>query len=79
MDDFTIKMDVPMEHMQNLFGEYDTYIKKLENDFHVMIVNRDGTVKISGKKEDAEKAARTMEELVTLSKRGNGLQEQNIA
>ena len=67
-----------MEHMQNLFGEYDTYIKKLENDFHVMIVNRDGTVKISGKKEDAEKAARTMEELVTLSKRGNVLQEQNI-
>ena len=78
MDDFTIKMDVPMEHMQNLFGEYDAYIRKLENDFHVMIINRDGTVKISGKKADVEEAARTMEELVTLSKRGTILQEQNI-
>ena len=67
-----------MEHMQNLFGEYDTYIKKLEDDFHVMIVNRDGSVKISGRKEDVEKAARTIDELVTLSRRGNVLQEQNI-
>ncbi len=71
-------MDVPMEHMQNLFGEYDAYIKKLEDDFHVMIVNRDGSVKISGRKEDVEKAARTIDELVTLSRRGNVLQEQNI-
>ena len=71
-------MDVPMEHMQNIFGEYDTYIKKLEDDFHVMIVNRDGSIKISGRKEDVEKAARTIDELVTLSRRGNVLQEQNI-
>ena len=78
MEDFSIKMDVPMEHMQNLFGEYDAYIKKLEDDFHVMIVNRDGAVKISGRKEDVEKAARTIEELVILSRRGNVLQEQNI-
>lgn len=78
MDEFTITMDVPMEHMQNLFGEYDTYIRKLENDFHVMVINRDGAVKISGKKTDVEKAARTVEELVLLSERGNVLQEQNI-
>ena len=67
-----------MEHMQNLFGEYDTYIRKLENDFHVMIINRDGAVKISGRKEDVEKAAKTVRELVLLSERGTVLQEQNI-
>ncbi len=78
MDEFTIKMDVPMEHMQNLFGEYDTYIRKLENDFHVMIINRDGAIRISGSRENVEKASRTVEELVALSKRGNVLQEQNI-
>lgn len=78
MNEFTIRMDVPMEHMKNLFGEYDAYIKKIEKDFHVIIINRDGAVKISGDKEDVEKAARTVEELVTLSKRGNVLQEQNI-
>lgn len=78
MDEFTTRMDVPMEHMQNLFGEYDTYIRKLENDFHVMIINRDGAVKISGRKEDVEKAAKTVRELVLLSERGTVLQEQNI-
>lgn len=78
MDEFTIKMDVPMEHMKNLFGAYDTYLKKIEKDFQVMIVNRDGSVRISGKKTDVEKAANTMKELVILSERGNVLQEQNV-
>ncbi|MCH5250141.1 MAG: PhoH family protein [Lachnospiraceae bacterium] len=78
MNEFTIRMDVPMEHMQNLFGEYDAYIKKIEKDFNVIIINRDGAVKISGDKTDVEKAARTVEELVILSKRGNVLQQQNI-
>jgi len=78
MDEFTTRMDVPMEHMQNLFGEYDTYIKKLEKDFHVMIVDRDGAVKISGRREDVEKAVNTVKELVHLSERGTVLQEQNI-
>ncbi len=67
-----------MEHMQNLFGEYDAYIKKLEKDFHVTIVNRDGAVKISGRRTDVEKAAGTIKELVLLSERGTVLQEQNI-
>ncbi|MCH5253424.1 MAG: PhoH family protein [Lachnospiraceae bacterium] len=78
MDEFTIKMDVPMEHMKNLFGAYDTYVKKIEKDFQVMIVNRDGSVRISGRKTDVEKAANTMKELVILSERGNVLQEQNV-
>lgn len=78
MDEFTTRMDVPMEHMQNLFGEYDTFIKKLEKDFHVMIINRDGAVKISGRKEDVERAVKTVRELVHLSERGTVLQEQNI-
>ncbi len=78
MDEFTMRMDVPMEHMQNLFGEYDAFIKKLENDFHVVVINRDGAVKINGRKEDVEKAAKTVRELVLLSERGTVLQEQNI-
>lgn len=78
MDEFTIKMDVSMEHMKNLFGEYDTYIKKIEQDFQVMIINRDGTVRISGEKANVEKAAHTVRELVALSERGNILQQQNV-
>lgn len=78
MGEFTVSMDVPMEHMQNLFGECDSYIKKIEDDLHVIIVNRDGAVKISGDKKAVEQAARIVRELLTLSERGNVLEEQSI-
>lgn len=77
-EEFTLELDLPMEHMRNLFGEYDTYIKKIEKDFQVIIVNRDGVVKISGRQQDAVKAAGIMKELAVLSERGNALQEQNV-
>ena len=41
MEEFTVSMDMPMEHMQNLFGRSDAYIKRIEDDLHVMIVDRD--------------------------------------
>ena len=77
-EEFTLELDLPMEHMRNLFGEYDTYIKKIEKDFQVIIVNRDGVVKISGRQQDVLKTAGIMKELATLSERGNALQEQNV-
>ena len=41
MEEFTVSIDVPVEHMQNLFGSHDSYIRKIEDDLHVMIVDRD--------------------------------------
>ena len=41
------RIDVPAEHMQNIFGSYDNYIRKIENDCKVTIINRDGTVPIN--------------------------------
>lgn len=78
MEDFTVSIDVPVEHMQNLFGNHDSYIRKIENDLHVAIVNRDGVVKISGDKESVMKASHVMRELIALSERGNVLEEQNV-
>lgn len=78
MEEFTVGMEVPVEHMQNLFGKCDSYIRKIEDDFHVIIIDRDGEVKISGKKENVHRAERIIKELVALSERGNVLEEQNI-
>ncbi len=78
MEEVTFTMDVPVEHMQNLFGSCDAYIRKIEDDFHVIIVNRDGAVKISGSKEKVKKASKIVQELLILSKRGNVLEEQDI-
>ena len=78
MEEFTISIDMPMEHMQNLFGRGDAYIKKIEDDLHVMIVDRDGSVRISGKRDAVMKASHIVRELLTLSERGNVLEEQNV-
>lgn len=71
-------MDVPVEHMQNLFGEFDSHLKRIEDDLKVMIVNRDGAVRISGEQESVDQAVRIVGELLALSKRGTVLEEQNV-
>ena len=78
MGEYTVSIDVPVVHMQNLFGEYDAHIKKMEDDLGVMIINRDGAVRISGGKEAVEQAVRIVQDLLLLSERGNILEEQNI-
>ena len=78
MEEFTISIDVPVEHMQNLFGKCDSYIRKIEDDLQVMIVDRDGAVKISGVREAVMKASHVVKELLALSERGNMLEEQSV-
>lgn len=78
MGEFTVSMDVPVAHMQNLFGKGDSYIRKIEDDLHVAIVDRDGAVRINGDKEAVMKASHIVKELLTLSERGNTLEEQNV-
>lgn len=67
-----------MEHLQNLFGLYDGHIRRIEHDFHVEIVNRDGQLKILGEEPELGRAWQVMLQLIELSKRGNVIQEQNV-
>lgn len=78
MDNFTLKMSVPTEHMRNVFGEYDSYIKKIEKELSVTIVNRDEGIKITGSEENAAQARSVLKNLITLSEHGNTIQEQNV-
>lgn len=73
-----LTIDIPAEHLQNIFGMYDNYVRKIEDDFHVSIINRDGGLKIIGDRAAAAKAANITKQLVELSKRGNVIQEQNV-
>ncbi len=78
MGEYTVSIDVPVAHMQNLFGKFDSHIRKIEDDLHVVIINRDGAVRIGGEKEAVDQAARIVQELLALSERGNILEEQNV-
>ena len=79
MAEFRVGMQIEAEHMQNLFGSHDAYIKQIEEDLNVVITDRNGEVRISGEQAAVDKAAKLVRELVELSKRGNRIQEQNVS
>ena len=76
--EFSLKIDMPAEHMRKIFGMQDAYVKKLERDFHVSIVDRNGQVIVAGREEMARRAAGVLKQLTVLSERGNEIEEQNV-
>lgn len=78
MDEFSIKMDMPAEHMQKIFGMQDAYVKKMERDFGVAIVDRNGQLTITGKEEMVKRAQGVLKQLSIISGRGNEIEEQNV-
>lgn len=78
MNDYTMLMDMDTESMQKLFGANDAYIRKIENEFDVSIINRDGAVKISGEKAAVKKVYKLLGELLQISHKGTEIEEQNV-
>lgn len=73
-----VTLNIPVEHMANVFGQFDCNIKKVERALAVTIVVRDDSVKIIGNDAAAEGAAELFTQLFELSQRGNVITEQNV-
>lgn len=71
-------INIPIEHMANVFGQFDAYMKKIERAFHVTVVMREDSMKLIGNEADIEKASRVFYQLIELSRRGNQITEQNV-
>ena len=67
-----------MEDIISVFGSFDENIKRIEDEFHVSIVNRGTELKVSGDEEAADQAVRTLEGLLTLSSKGEQIDEQQV-
>ena len=67
-----------MEEVINVFGALDENIKIIEQEFGVIIVNRDTELKITGSEEAAYHAAKTLEGLLLLASKGESINEQNV-
>lgn len=72
-----IKVD-KMEHIINLFGNYDEHLNLLQKQFNVMILNRGTDLKITGADEKVQVAAKVIENLIDLSIKGEPITEQTI-
>lgn len=59
-----LELELPVEVISHIFGPFDSYVRTIEKTFHVIIVDRDGKIKIAGeKKENIESAKNVILEL----------------
>ena len=76
--DNEIFIDMSPQHVGNVFGHYDKNVKLIEKVLNVDIVQRGDGIKITGKKDATLEAEKILNELLTLSQRGNDITEQNV-
>ena len=77
MTEQTISME-RMEEAVDLFGSFDENIKIIEHELSVTVVNRDGELKVSGEAEAVIYGVKAIEGLLSLSARGEQINEQNV-
>ncbi len=71
-------MEIPSDRLQAVFGAYDSYIKIIEKNLGVTVIERGNEVKIIGEEQNTDKAKRVLSELVALSRNGSPITEQNV-
>ena len=74
----TYTMEMPAAYMQSVFGQNDKYIRKLETDFHVTVVDRNGAVKITGEEAAVRKSVNILSRLFEVSENGGEIEEQKV-
>ena len=67
-----------VEDLISVFGSFDENIKRIEESLGVSVVNRGTELKVSGDEEAVDKAVRTLEGLLSLSAKGETIDEQRV-
>ncbi len=78
MEEISEVMEVGTQDQLNVFGQFDSHIKKLERQLGVLVTDRNGQIRISGNARNVKRARAVIHELTELSRRGNIIQEQNV-
>ena len=67
-----------MEEAINIFGSFDENIKLIEQELGVTVLNRDSQLKVTGEAEAVMYGVKAIEGLLTLSAKGESINEQNV-
>lgn len=78
MSEVTKLLMLPSEHVQNVFGQFDSFVQKIEKTLDVSVISRDENLKIIGTEGNTQRAVSVFMQLIELSKRGNIITEQNV-
>ena len=71
-------LEIPADHEKNVFGQFDSYVKKIEKALTVTIIARDSELKLVGSQTAVQRAQTVFFQLVELSKRGTVITEQQV-
>ena len=53
-----LELEFEASVISHIFGPFDSYVRIIEKTFHVIIVDRDGKIKIAGEKKEQLESAR---------------------
>jgi len=67
-----------MEEIISVFGSFDENLKLIEEGYHVSVVSRGDEIKVTGEPEQVYGAVKTLEGLISLSARGESINEQMV-
>ena len=73
-----VSLNIPAEHIANIFGQFDAHIRKIERALKVTLVVRGESVKLLGDERGVKNASGVFSQLLELAKRGNVITEQNV-
>ena len=71
-------IELSASELQRLFGRNDRYLEKIENELGVILVNRNGSLKISGDEVNVNSAASMIEELMGNLSGNDDIEEQKM-
>lgn len=78
MSEITLEFTLDMDDMQKIFGTRDDYIRKIEKDLAVTVIDRNGKIYIMGEEAKAKQAKSIILQLTNLSQNGNAIEEQSV-
>ncbi len=78
MDEFTLNICIPSDHIDNIFGQFDRNIKSIENGMNISFILRDDAIKLIGDRERVEHGKIIIDELLALSEKGNIITAQDV-
>jgi len=67
-----------IEHIVNLFGNFDENVKEIEKEFNVSVSSHSSEIKIKGETENVLLAVRAINGLLTLLDKGETITDQNL-
>lgn len=71
-------MELSANELQKLFGRNDRYLEKIERELNVILVNRNGQLKIVGEEINVNSAASMISELMNTIENNGDIEEQKM-